>query len=160
MRCARLAPVRTRARQRDAGVAVDRGSTIPLILGFFLIAFMMVAGSIALGEVFVQQRDLQDTCDGAATAAAASAADLDRSVTADASEDGSLPFADVSTVVAAYLQRDPGRHDVQVRTSLSPDRERITLTCTQTTSLALGAFFGRGQVRHTATSSARAAVTG
>lgn len=148
------------AARAGAGVLPDQGSTIPLILGFFLIAFMMVAGSIALGEAFVQQRDLQDTCDGAATAAAASAANLDRSVTAQTSDNESLPFVDVRGVVDAYLQRDPDRHDVQIRARLSPDRERITLTCTRTTSLALGGFFGRGHVRHTTTSSARATVIG
>ena len=46
----------------------DTGSTIPMILGFFLLAMLMVAGSIALGQAFVQQRDLQDVCDGAAAA--------------------------------------------------------------------------------------------
>jgi len=141
-----------------AGRGDDRGSTIPLILGFFLIALIMVAGSIALGEAFVQQRDLQDVCDGAATAAAASSADLDRG--AGAVTDDSLRFASVRQVVDAYLGRDPDRRVVHVRVSVSPDRERITLRCRETTSLALGAFFGRGRVEHTATSSARAAVVG
>ena len=136
----------------------DRGSTIPLILGFFLIALIMVAGSVALGEAFVQQRDLQDVCDGAAAAAAASGADLDREhgVTAG----GSLRFADVEPVVTAYLARDPGRLGIHVNAHLSPDGRRITLNCRQTTSLAFGSFFGRGHVQHTATSSARAAVVG
>jgi hypothetical protein len=138
---------------RPAG---DRGSTIPLIFGFFLIAFVMVAGSVAVGEAFVQQRDLQDVCDGAAAAAAASAGDLDRG--GGVAGGDSLRFADVRQVVDDYLARDPDRRGVQVRASLSPDRRRITLTCEQTTTLALGAFFGRGHVHHTATSSARAAV--
>ncbi len=134
----------------------DRGSTIPLILGFFLIALIMVAGSVALGEAFVQQRDLQDICDGAAAAAAASGADLDREhgVTAG----GSLRFADVEPVVTAYLARDPARRGVQVNADISADGRRVTLTCRQTTPLAFGSFFDRGHVQHTATSSARAAV--
>ena len=138
--------------------AADRGSTIPLIFGFFLLAFMMVAGSIALGEAFLQQRDLQDVCDGAAAAAAASSADLDRGVSV--AQSSSLEFGDVSRVVTDYLDRDPGRSGVRVHAQLSADHERITLTCARTTSLALGGFFGRAHVRHTATSSARAAVTG
>jgi hypothetical protein len=142
----------------DSGNGEDRGSTVPLILGFFLIALIMVAGSVALGEAFVQQRDLQAVCDGAAAAAAASGADLDR-------ENGvgpgpSLHFGDVQEVVGAYLARDPSRRDVSVNARLSPDRTRITLTCEQTTSLAFGAFFGRGHVHHVVTSSARAAVVG
>jgi hypothetical protein len=136
----------------------DRGSTIPLILGFFLIALIMVAGSVALGQAFVQQRGLQDVCDGAAAAAAASSADLDRERGIAAA--GSLRFADVAQVVNAYLARDPDRRSVHVNAHLSPDRERITLTCQQMMPLAFGAFFGRAHVRHTATSSARAAVIG
>jgi len=136
----------------------DRGSTIPLILGFFLLAVLLVAGSVALGDAFVQQRDLQDICDGAASAAAASGADLDRQ--RGLAADGSLRFADVSGVVSAYLARDPERRGVQVDAALSADGTRITLTCQQTTPLAFGALFGKPQVRHTATSSARAAVIG
>jgi Putative Flp pilus-assembly TadE/G-like len=136
----------------------DRGSTIPLILGFFLVALIMVAGSIALGQAFVQQRNLQDVCDGAAAAAAASGADLDREHAVAAG--GSLQFADVAPVVDAYLARDPGRRGVHVNAHLSADRQRITLMCEQTTSLTFGAFFGRRHVRHRASSSARAAVLG
>jgi Flp pilus assembly protein TadG len=136
----------------------DRGSTIPLILGFFLVALLAVAGSVALGDAFVQQRNLQDVCDGAAAAAAASAVDLDRQ--RGVGNESSLRFANVDEVVGAYLARDPERRSVHVNAVLSPDRERITLTCEQTTALAFGAFFGRAHVHHTATSSARAAVLG
>ena len=136
----------------------DRGSTIPLILGFFLIALLVVAGSIALGDAFVQQRNLQDVCDGAAAAAAAGAADLDRQ--AGLATGNSLPFAHVEAVVSAYMARDPARRSVHVSAALSPDRERLTLTCRQTTSVAFGALFDRPHVHHVARSSARAAVLG
>jgi uncharacterized membrane protein len=136
----------------------DRGSTIPLILGFFLIAFLVVAGAVALGDAFVDQRDLQDVCDGAAAAAAASAADLDRA--RGLTTGGSLRFADVESAVAAYLARDAGRREVHVGATLSDRGTRITLTCEQTMPLAFGAFFGRASVHHTAISSARAAVIG
>jgi hypothetical protein len=136
----------------------DRGSTIPLIMGFFLIALITVAGSIAVGTAFVQERELQDVCDGAAAAAAASAADLDRTAGLGASD--SLRFADVTPAVERYLARDPDRSDVHIRAALSTDRQRIVLTCDETRPLAFGAFFGRAQVHHTATSSARAAVVG
>jgi Flp pilus assembly protein TadG len=135
----------------------DAGSTIPLILGFFLLAFLLVAGSIALGQAFTQQRDLQDICDGAAAAAAASAADLDRGNLAGAA--GSLQFAHVDQAVAAYLARDPNRRDVHARAELSADRTTITLRCTETTKVALGALFGRSHVLHTATSSARSPLS-
>jgi hypothetical protein len=137
-------------------VTDDRGSTIPLILGFFLIALLAVAGAVALGDAFVDQRNLQDVCDGAAAAAAASAADLDREHGIDAG--GSLHFAEVEKAIDAYLARDAERRHIQVRATLSDDATRITLTCEQTMPLAFGAVFGRSQVRHTATASARAAV--
>jgi hypothetical protein len=134
----------------------DRGSTIPLVLGFFLVALLAVAGAVALGDAFVKQRGLQDVCDGAAAAAAASAADLDRG----RGLDDSLRFADAARVVAGYLGRDPLRRSVHVTAALSPDRERITLTCEETTGLAFGALFGHPRLHHVATSSARAAVLG
>ena len=58
----------------------DSGSTIPLILGFFLLAAADGRRLGRAGDAFVQQRDLQAVCDGAAAAAAASSADLDRGV--------------------------------------------------------------------------------
>jgi hypothetical protein len=134
----------------------DRGSTIPLIFGFFLIAAFVVAGAVAVGQAFVQQRDLQSLCDGAAAAAAASAADLDRTTGVGAGK--SLRFTDVAHVVADYLARDPERRSVRIQARLSADRQRVTLTCAETTSLAFGALFGRAQVHHTATATARAAV--
>ena len=136
----------------------DDGSTIPLILGFFLLALLVVGAAVTLGQVFVQQRDLQDICDGAAAAAAASSADLDRGVSV--ASGSSLQFDGVARVVDAYLARDPERRDVDVRVSLSPDHQRITLRCSTVNDLAFGSFLGRGQVHHTATSSARAAVIG
>jgi Flp pilus assembly protein TadG len=132
----------------------EHGSTIPLILGFFLLAFLLVAGSIALGQAFTQQRDLQDICDGAATAAAASAADLDRGALTASST--ALQFNHVDQAVAAYLARDPARHDVRAEAELSADRTTITLHCAERTHLTLGALFGRSQVQHTAVSTVRA----
>ena len=136
----------------------DDGSTIPLILGFFVIAVFVVAGAVALGQAFVQQRDLQDVCDGAAAAAAASAADLDRG--GAVAVGNSLQFDNVDAVVSAYLARDPTRRGVRVSVTLSADSRRLTLTCKQTTPLAFGGLFGRAHLRHVATSTARAAVLG
>ena len=136
----------------------DRGSTIPLILGFFVIALLMIGGSVALGQAFVQQRDLQDVCDGAVTAAAASSADLDRDdIVASAT---SLRFADVGRAVDAYLDRDPQRRDVRVQVTLTDDRQRIALTCVRTIPLTFGWLFDRRTVRHVAHSAARADLQG
>jgi uncharacterized membrane protein len=136
----------------------EQGSTIPLILGFFLIALLLVAGSVAAGDAFVQQRSLQDVCDGAAVDAASQSVDLARD--RDPTAGGAIRFADVQTAVLAYLARDPSRSGVHVVAALSPDARTLTLTCTQTTHIAFGALFGRGAgVHHTVTSSARAPVS-
>jgi hypothetical protein len=136
----------------------DRGSTMPLILGFFLVALLAVAGAIAAGDAFVQQRGLQDVCDGAAAAGAAAAADLDRSTGVDPT--GSIRFAGVQRVVEDYLARDPSRSGVHVRAELSTDARTLGLTCTETTKIAFGTMFGKGAgIRHIATSAARAPLS-
>lgn len=136
----------------------DRGSILPLVLVFFLIALMMVAGSVAAAQAFVQQQGLQDVCDGAAAAAAASAADLDRG--SGLGSGPRLRFEDVQRAVTAYLDRDPDRTDVRADVALSPDATELRLTCAETLSVPFGAMFGRGDgVRHTVRSAARAPLT-
>ena len=136
----------------------DRGSTLPLILGFFLIALIMLAGSVAAGDAFVQQRGLQDVCDGAATAAAAGAIDLGRGGALQ--HESALQFGNVRDAVLSYLARDPSRHGVRVQAAVSTDRQTLTLTCRQTEHIAFGAMFGRGSgVHHVVTSSARAPLS-
>jgi hypothetical protein len=140
--------------------AADRGSTIPLVIGFFVVAGMLVAASVALGDAFVQQRGLQDLCDGAAAAAVAQATNLDREI--DATDYGSGPQAltlsRIEPAVTGYLDRDVHRSGVRIRAELSPDGTRLTLSCRRTSRLAFGALFGHGRVEHATTSSARAAV--
>ncbi len=135
----------------------DRGSTIPLILGFFLIALLMIAGSVAAGDAFVQQSNLQSLCDGAA-AAAASSADIDAQRHAGSLQQTVyLQLANVQGAVDAYLSRDSSRSDVQILASLSADRATVTVACSARSSIAFGSFFGFSQgVSHRATSSARA----
>jgi hypothetical protein len=136
----------------------DRGTTVPLIIGFFIIALIAVAGAVAAGDAFVQQRGLQDVCDGAAAAGAASAADLDRS--ADLGDGTALRFGDVQRVVDDYLSRDPTRADVDIQATVSADARTLQLVCTETSSIAFGAMFGKGGgIHHIATSAARAPLS-
>lgn len=140
-------------------VAADRGSTIPLILGFFLVALLMIGGSVAAADAFVQQRGLQDVCDGAASAAAATAARLDRGATLGSGVE--LAFDEVEQAVAQYLGRDSDRANVHADAGLSPDSTTVLLTCTQTSKVAFGAMFGKGAgVRHTVHSAARSPLSG
>lgn len=132
----------------------DRGSTIPLVLGFFLIAAYLCAGAVAAGDAFVQQRGLQSVCDGAAVAAAAGSADLDRG--ADLASDTNLRFAGAQAAVAQYLARDPGRRQVEVVSAVSDGGQMISLQCVEVRTIAFGAVFGKvGGVRHVVHSSAR-----
>jgi uncharacterized membrane protein len=138
--------------------ARDRGSTLPLILGFFLVALLVIAGSVAAGDAFVQQRGLQDVCDGAAAAAAAGGVDLGRGGALDTED--ALQFGAVQDAVTGYLARDPSRHDVQVHARLSADARTLTLTCEQTERIAFGAMFGHARgVHHVVTSSARSPLS-
>ena len=140
-------------------LADDRGSTIPLILGCFLLAFLIVAGSVAAGDAFLQQRNLQSVCDGAA-AAAATSADL-----ATARETGdvggsALRLANVQEAVDRYLSRDTSRSSVHIEARLSVDAETVSLACVERTEIAFGAVFGKGGgVDHHAVSTARAPLS-
>jgi hypothetical protein len=131
----------------------ERGSTLPLILGFFLVALLMIAGSVAAGDAFVQQRGLQDVCDGAATAAAATAVEVGRG--GELAAESALQFGDVRAAISDYLARDPDRAEVRTTVQLSADRRALTLGCEQTEHIAFGAMFGYGGgVHHRVTSSA------
>lgn len=132
----------------------DQGSTIPLILGFFLLAMVMTAGAISAGQAFVQQRDLQDLCDGAATAAAASAANLDRD--GDPVDTDAVRFADVQQVIDRYVAQDDAGRAVQAEAQLSSGDRTIDLRCVRVSRIPFGALFGKAAgVRHVVTSSAR-----
>ena len=136
----------------------DRGSTLPLILGFFLLGLVVIAGSVAAGDAFVQQRGLQDVCDGAATAAAASAVDLGRG--GELAHEDTLQFGQVGPAVAEYLARDPSRRAVHVHAALSPDLRTLTLTCEQTERITFGALFGEaGGVHHLVRSSVQSQLS-
>lgn len=135
----------------------DRGSTLPLILGLFLVALLLIAGSVAAGDAFLQQRGLQDVCDGAAAAAAATAVDPGRG--ADLAGRPGLQFRNVDDAVSAYLARDSGRRGVRVAAQVSKDGQTLTLRCEQREHIAFGAMFGKGDgVDHRVISSARAAI--
>jgi uncharacterized membrane protein len=137
----------------------DRGSTIPLILGFFVVAMAFVAGSIAAGDAFLQQRDLQSACDGAAAAAASSA---DLGWARETGEIGSvaLKLADVQQAVNSYLSRDGLRTSIQVQAALSADAETVSLNCVRRSQIIFGSLFGKGDgVVHRVSSAARAPVS-
>ena len=72
----------------------------------------------------------------------------------------SLQFIDVQSVVDDYLARDSGRAGVRIEASLSADARTLQLTCTETTPIAFGAMFGKGDgIHHVARSSARSPLS-
>lgn len=133
----------------------DDGSTIPLILGFVVVAALVVCGGIAAGDAFVDQRDVQSVCDGA-TLAAAGAVDtgaVRQGVGVGAG--AAAPLAAVQRAAQTYLDRDASRSGVVVDAALSADGLRVDATCVQVRPVTFGAAFGFGNgVRHVVTSSA------
>ncbi len=121
----------------------DAGSTIPLILGFFIIAFIVVAGAVAAGDAFVQHRALQGICDGAATAAASSV-DLDQSRSGAAGQ-RYLQLASAEDAVRAYLGRAADRASIVTTADISADGSVVTLRCSKNVTIAFGAMFGFGK---------------
>lgn len=111
----------------------DRGSTIPLILGFFVIALVMAAGAVLASDAFTKQRDLQSVCDGAALAAANA---IDGSAARTQTLTAALPLAQVQHAAQSYLDRDPERGRVTITATLSADGRAARMDCTQHTTLA------------------------
>jgi Flp pilus assembly protein TadG len=136
----------------------DRGSTIPFVLGIFILALLLVAGSVAAGDAFVQQSSLQDDCDGAALAAASSA-DLDGARTVATGSRASLQLAQVQLATEKYVSRLPSSLPISMRAALTPDRGTVVIDCVVTRPIAFGAWFGfSGGITHHVTASARARV--
>lgn len=133
----------------------DEGSTIPLILGFFAVAALVVFGGVAAGDAFVDQRAVQSVCDGA-TLAAAGAVDTGAFRSGQAPGAGAAaPLREVQRAAGDYLARDPTRTGVTIDAALSPDGLRVDATCVQVLPVTFGGAFGLGDgVRHVVTSSA------
>jgi hypothetical protein len=121
--------------------ADDRGSTIPLILGFFVIGLMVVAAAVLASDAFTKQRDLQSVCDGAAVAGA-NAIDAPAARTRELA--GTLPLAAVQAAVQGYLAADSGRGQVSVRAGLSADGGTVLADCRERTRPAFAGLIGRG----------------
>jgi uncharacterized membrane protein len=122
-------------------VADDRGSTIPLILGFFLVGLLMVAGAVMASDAFTQQRDLQSVCDGAAVAGANA---IDGPAARTRELTATLPLATVQAAVQNYLAEDAGRAGVSVQAGLTADGSTVLADCRTRTQLAFAGIIGRG----------------
>jgi uncharacterized membrane protein len=134
----------------------DEGSIVPLILGFFIIALLIVAASIAASDAFVDQRYLQNTCDGAALAGA-EALDSGGVYGTDFSQGTGLPVGHdpAADAIWGYLHEDPRSSTIEVVSfEVGPDGG-VAITCVQTTGLAFGYLFGYPHgIRHKAEATA------
>jgi uncharacterized membrane protein len=126
----------------------DDGSTVPLVLCFFLIGLLVVAGAVLAGDAYTEQRELQSICDGAVLAAANA---VDSRAVRSQPLTGALPLAGVQQAAEAYLARDPGRLAVRIRTSISADGRTVAADCRRRVRLAFDAMIGRrnGIEQHT-----------
>jgi hypothetical protein len=118
----------------------DRGSTIPLILGFFLIGLLVVAGAVLASDAFTHQRDLQSVCDGAAIAGANA---IDGPAARTKQLAGALPLAAVQAAVHDYLAEDAGRSEVSVQAAVAADGSTVLTDCRTATQLAFARLIGR-----------------
>lgn len=119
----------------------EDGSTIPLVLGFFLVGLLVVAGAVLAGDAYTKQRELQSICDGAVLAAANA---LDSRVARSQPLTGALPLAGVQQAAEAYLSGDPGRTGVRIRAEVGADGRTVAADCRRRVSLAFGSVIGRG----------------
>jgi hypothetical protein len=121
----------TRLRQLRA--QPERGSTLPLIIGFWLITMLFIGGAIALSNAYTHQEDLQSACDGAAIVAANA---VDAGTIHNAAVKGtSVPLGDAESALAHYLSY-PDRQGLHISQTLSDDHASIHLECTQHTHIA------------------------
>jgi len=136
----------------------ERGSTVPLILGFFLMALLMVLGAVAAADAYLDQRSLQGICDGAALAGANV---LDEAAVygpqpADLGSTDALPLGDAQLAIDQFLSRDAQRRGVTIESAQITDGSTVVLTCAQTLPVTFGTVFGFADgVHHRATAAAR-----
>ncbi len=136
----------------------DRGSVVPLILGCFLLAMLMVAGSVAAGDAFLRQRDLQSICDSAAVAAASSV-DLGAGRSEGPVRGGALRLAHVQQSVEAFVARDGPPGDLRLQADVSADGTAVAVICSRPLRITFGSMFAANGKTQRARSVARSPVS-
>lgn len=132
----------------------DRGSTMPLMLGFFMIAGLLLTGGITASAAFLAQRDLQSACDGAAVAGASGFVRTTGESTADIAFDETL----AGNAIAQYSVDAWGTDAVDIQVDV--DGTRVVVTCARVVHVPFEALFSPGGISRTATSSADAPLLG
>jgi uncharacterized membrane protein len=131
----------------------ERGSTLPFVLVCWLVAALMAFGAIAASDAFLEQRDVQSVCDGAALAAA-NRTDDGLVYTGGVGEQLPLTRATAQAAVADQLADGGVRLDAW---SAETDGAEVTVRCTRHVEIAFGWLFLGGQpLERSAVASARA----
>jgi hypothetical protein len=131
----------------------ERGSTLPFVLVCWLVAALMAFGAIAASDAFVEQRDVQAVCDGAALAAANHA---DEAVLYSSGIGTALPLTRAAVQAAVADQLADGGTSLDAW-SAETDGAEVTVRCTRHVEIAFGwLFLGGETLERTATASARA----
>jgi uncharacterized membrane protein len=135
----------------------ERGSILPLVLLCWLLGALMAFGAIAASDAFLEQRDVQSVCDGAALAAAGR---TDEGAVYANGVGTQLALTDTSTqaAVAEHLAAQAGPDGARLDAwSVSTDGAEVTVRCTRYTDIAFGwLFLGGRPLERTAVASARA----
>jgi hypothetical protein len=122
----------------------DAGSTLPLVLLCFLLALLLVAGTVAASSAFLAQRDLQSDCDGAAVAGAG-AIDPGAVYGGGPGLPAELPVTEAAaqTAVEGYAAR-AGLAATTFAVTVSADGGEVGVACGRTVRVPFGAMFGLG----------------
>ncbi|WP_134321735.1 pilus assembly protein TadG-related protein [Cumulibacter soli] len=136
--------------------AGERGSTIPLMLGFFILAGLMLTGGVVASSAFLQLRSLQSACDGAATAAANG---FDRGGT---HLGANLPFDPdaAQAAVMAYAATTWQGEAAAVSLDVQVNGDQVTVTCEKTAHVPFEVVFAPEGIAQSVTASARAPLAG
>ena len=141
--------------------ADERGTILPLVAGFTVIALLLVLGAIDASAAFLAQRDLASVCDGAALSAAQSVSP--QSVYERSAGQATLPLDAglVTQAVRTYQDRnyagDAGGLSMDASVVDAAGGPTVTVVCRRTARLPFGALVGYANgLPRTAVSSARA----
>ena len=134
----------------------DDGSTMPLIIGFFMLAGLMLVGGVVASAAFLQLRSLQSACDGAAVAAANGFERGGQSL------GDSLPFdqAAAASAVSAYAGHAWGSEATQVGLDVDVDGDRVIVQCSKTAHVPFETVFALDGIDQTVTATSRAPLRG
>jgi hypothetical protein len=131
----------------------DEGSSVPLVLLFFALALLLVAGTTAASSAFLAQRDLQSDCDGAAVVAA-SALDAGGFYGSDRAGDAlPLTVGSAQSAVDRYAA-ESGLTSTSFAVTVADGHAQVA--CGRSVRVPFGDAFGYAQgLRRTAVSEAR-----